>query len=166
MTHAPQIKIPATYMRGGTSKGVFFSLQDLPEVAQVPGAARDALLLRVIGSPDPYGKQTDGMGGATSSTSKTVILSKSTFKITILRPRNLIPSTPERTYKEKGWVNMKDWIGKCGWDQLLQYLIEAFLIGIGDGYWIIQEDNLQTGPVIISTLHIGGWATTKQDLFL
>lgn len=77
MTHVPQIKIPATYIRGGTSKGVFFNLKDLPESAQVPGAARDALLLRVIGSPDPYGKQTDGMGGATSSTSKTVILSES-----------------------------------------------------------------------------------------
>ncbi|WP_414431749.1 2-methylaconitate cis-trans isomerase PrpF [Alcanivorax sp. IL2] len=77
MAHAPQIKVPATYMRGGTSKGVFFSLTDLPEVAQVPGEARDKLLLRVIGSPDPYGKHTDGMGGATSSTSKTVILAKS-----------------------------------------------------------------------------------------
>ncbi|MFJ3485117.1 2-methylaconitate cis-trans isomerase PrpF [Pseudomonas sp. NPDC090202] len=77
MAHTAQIKIPATYMRGGTSKGVFFRLQDLPEAAQVPGAARDALLLRVIGSPDPYAKQIDGMGGATSSTSKTVILSKS-----------------------------------------------------------------------------------------
>ncbi|QPK05620.1 2-methylaconitate cis-trans isomerase PrpF [Vibrio kanaloae] len=72
-----QIKVPATYMRGGTSKGVFFNLSDLPEAAQVAGEARDALLLRVIGSPDPYGKQTDGMGGATSSTSKTVIVSKS-----------------------------------------------------------------------------------------
>ena len=75
--HTPQIKIPATYMRGGTSKGVFFNLTDLPEDCQVAGSARDALLLRVIGSPDPYGKQTDGMGGATSSTSKTVILAKS-----------------------------------------------------------------------------------------
>ena len=75
--HRPQIRIPATYMRGGTSKGVFFALSDLPEVAQKPGPARDNLLLRVIGSPDPYAKQTDGMGGATSSTSKTVILSKS-----------------------------------------------------------------------------------------
>ncbi len=77
MPHVPQIKVPATYMRGGTSKGVFFSLADLPDVAQVAGEARDKLLLRVIGSPDPYGKHTDGMGGATSSTSKTVILSKS-----------------------------------------------------------------------------------------
>ncbi len=77
MSYPSQIKIPATYMRGGTSKGVFFNLKDLPEAAQVAGAARDAILLRVIGSPDPYGKQTDGMGGATSSTSKTVILSKS-----------------------------------------------------------------------------------------
>ena len=78
MTHfAPQIKIPATYMRGGTSKGLFFRLQDLPPAAQMPGTARDALLLRAIGSPDPYGKQIDGMGNATSSTSKAVILSKS-----------------------------------------------------------------------------------------
>lgn len=77
MSHPPQIKIPATYMRGGTSKGVFFKLEDLPKAAQIPGEFRDALLLRVIGSPDPYGKQTDGMGGATSSTSKTVIISKS-----------------------------------------------------------------------------------------
>ena len=77
MPHRPQLRIPATYMRGGTSKGVFFKRDDLPEAARVPGAARDALLMRVIGSPDPYGKHTDGMGGATSSTSKTVILSKS-----------------------------------------------------------------------------------------
>ena len=77
MSQVPQIKIPATYMRGGTSKGVFFNLADLPEVAQEPGEARDRLLLRVIGSPDPYGKHTDGMGGATSSTSKTVILARS-----------------------------------------------------------------------------------------
>ncbi|WP_046007262.1 2-methylaconitate cis-trans isomerase PrpF [Pseudoalteromonas rubra] len=77
MTFKPQLRVPATYMRGGTSKGVFFNLSDLPEAAQVPGEARDRLLLRVIGSPDPYAKQTDGMGGATSSTSKTVILSKS-----------------------------------------------------------------------------------------
>ncbi|PID50636.1 MAG: 2-methylaconitate cis-trans isomerase PrpF [Proteobacteria bacterium] len=78
MSQVPQIKIPATYIRGGTSKGVFFKLTDLPEVAQAPGKARDNLLMRVIGSPDPYGKQIDGMGGATSSTSKTVIVSKST----------------------------------------------------------------------------------------
>jgi probable AcnD-accessory protein PrpF len=75
--HMPQVKVPATYMRGGTSKGVFFNLTDLPERCQVAGVARDNMLLRVIGSPDPYGKQTDGMGGATSSTSKTVILAKS-----------------------------------------------------------------------------------------
>ena len=77
MAFKPQMKVAATYMRGGTSKGVFFNLTDLPEAAQVAGEVRDNLLLRVIGSPDPYGKHTDGMGGATSSTSKTVILSKS-----------------------------------------------------------------------------------------
>jgi probable AcnD-accessory protein PrpF len=77
MSSVSQVKIPATYMRGGTSKGVFFNLTDLPERCQIAGQARDNMLLRVIGSPDPYGKQTDGMGGATSSTSKTVILAKS-----------------------------------------------------------------------------------------
>ena len=77
MPHLPQIQIPATYMRGGTSKGVFFALDELPEAARQPGAARDALMLRVTGSPDPYGKQIDGMGGATSSTSKVVIVSRS-----------------------------------------------------------------------------------------
>lgn len=78
MSSVPQIKVAATYMRGGTSKGVFFKLDDLPEKAREAGQARDHFLLRVIGSPDPYAKQIDGMGGATSSTSKTVILSKST----------------------------------------------------------------------------------------
>ncbi|MCW8834300.1 MAG: 2-methylaconitate cis-trans isomerase PrpF [Colwellia sp.] len=77
MSFVPQVKIPATYIRGGTSKGVFLNLTDLPERCQAPGKSRDDMLLRVIGSPDPYGKQTDGMGGATSSTSKTVILAKS-----------------------------------------------------------------------------------------
>jgi len=105
MTHQPQIKIPATYMRGGTSKGVFFRLQDLPASAQVPGAARDALLLRVIGSPDPYGKQIDGMGAATSSTSKTVILSKSS------RPGHDVDYLFGQVSIDKPFV---DWSGNCG----------------------------------------------------
>lgn len=105
MAHAPQIKVPATYMRGGTSKGVFFRLQDLPAAAQVPGAARDALLLRVIGSPDPYGKHTDGMGAATSSTSKTVILSAST------RPDHDVDYLFGQVSIDKPFV---DWSGNCG----------------------------------------------------
>ena len=105
MTHLPQIKIPATYMRGGTSKGVFFRLQDLPETAQVPGEARDRLLLRVIGSPDPYGKQIDGMGGATSSTSKTVILSKSE------QPNHDVDYLFGQGAIDKAFV---DWSGNCG----------------------------------------------------
>ncbi|WP_022962303.1 2-methylaconitate cis-trans isomerase PrpF [Halopseudomonas pelagia] len=103
--HPPQIKIPATYMRGGTSKGVFFRLQDLPSVAQVPGKARDDLLLRVIGSPDPYGKQTDGMGGATSSTSKTVILAKST------QPEHDVDYLFGQVSIDTAFV---DWSGNCG----------------------------------------------------
>ncbi|MBV7549102.1 2-methylaconitate cis-trans isomerase PrpF [Pseudomonas sp. PDM26] len=109
MAHATifpkQIRIPATYMRGGTSKGVFFSLKDLPEAAQVPGPARDALLLRVIGSPDPYDKQIDGMGGATSSTSKTVILSKS------IKADHDVDYLFGQVSIDKPFV---DWSGNCG----------------------------------------------------
>ena len=100
-----QLRIPATYMRGGTSKGVFFRLQDLPEAAQVPGAARDRLFLRVIGSPDPYGAHIDGMGGATSSTSKCVILSKST------RPDHDVDYLYGQVSIDKPFV---DWSGNCG----------------------------------------------------
>lgn len=105
MAHAPQIKIPATYLRGGTSKGVFFRLQDLPASAQVPGAARDALLQRVIGSPDPYAKQIDGMGGATSSTSKTVIISKSA------KPNHDVDYLFGQVGIDKAFM---DWSGNCG----------------------------------------------------
>jgi len=105
MAYPPQIKIPATYMRGGTSKGVFFKLTDLPEKAQIPGDARNKLLLRVIGSPDPYGKQTDGMGGATSSTSKIVILSKSS------EPDHDVDYLFGQVSIDKPFV---DWSGNCG----------------------------------------------------
>lgn len=105
MAHKPQIKVPATYIRGGTSKGVFFRLQDLPEAAQVPGEARDKLLMRVIGSPDPYGKQIDGMGAATSSTSKTVILSKSS------KPDHDVDYLFGQVSIDKAFV---DWSGNCG----------------------------------------------------
>ncbi len=105
MPFSPQIKIPASYIRGGTSKGVFFNLEDLPQAAQQPGSARDALLLRVIGSPDPYGKHTDGMGGATSSTSKTVILSKSS------QPDHDVDYLFGQVSIDKPFV---DWSGNCG----------------------------------------------------
>ncbi|GGF07969.1 2-methylaconitate cis-trans isomerase PrpF [Pseudoalteromonas gelatinilytica] len=105
MVFKPQIKVPATYMRGGTSKGVFFNLTDLPEPAQVAGEARDNLLLRVIGSPDPYQKQTDGMGGATSSTSKTVILSKSA------KADHDVDYLFGQVAIDKAFV---DWSGNCG----------------------------------------------------
>ncbi len=105
MTHVPQIKVPAVYMRGGTSKGVFFRLQDLPDAAQVPGAARDSFLLRVIGSPDPYAKHIDGMGGATSSTSKTVIVAPST------RPGHDVDYLFGQVAIDKPFV---DWSGNCG----------------------------------------------------
>ena len=105
MSHLPQVKIPATYIRGGTSKGVFFRLQDLPERCQVSGEARDKLFMRVIGSPDPYSAQIDGMGGATSSTSKCVILSKSS------QPEHDVDYLYGQVSIDKAFV---DWSGNCG----------------------------------------------------
>src|SRR5512137_3003620 len=151
MAHAPQIKIPATYMRGGTSKGVFFRLEDLPPAAQVPGAARDALLLRVIGSPDPYGKQTDGMGAATSSTSKTVILSRST------RPDHDVDYLFGQVSIDKPFV---DWSGNCG---NLSAAVGPFAISNGlvdasrvprDGVAVVRIWQVNIGKTIIAHVPI------------
>ncbi|WP_424811851.1 2-methylaconitate cis-trans isomerase PrpF [Roseococcus sp. YIM B11640] len=147
MAYAPQIRIPATYMRGGTSKGVFFVLDDLPEVARVPGPARDRLLLRVIGSPDPYGKQTDGMGAATSSTSKSVILSRST------RPDHDVDYLFGQVSIDKPFV---DWSGNCG---NLSAAVGPFAIRNGlvdparvprDGVAIVRIWQANIGKTIIS----------------
>lgn len=119
MSFQAQLRIPATYMRGGTSKGVFFSLDDLPHEAQQPGRERDALLMRVIGSPDPYGKQIDGMGGATSSTSKTVIVSPSR------RPGHDIDYLFGQVSIDRPFV---DWSGNCG---NLSAAVGAFAIAKG-----------------------------------
>lgn len=151
MAHAPQIKIPATYMRGGTSKGVFFSLKDLPEAAQIPGPARDALLLRVIGSPDPYDKQIDGMGGATSSTSKTVILSKST------QADHDVDYLFGQVSIDKPFV---DWSGNCG---NLSAAVGSFAISNGlvdasripqNGVAVVRVWQTNIGKTIISHVPI------------
>ena len=119
MAHLPQVRIPATYMRGGTSKGVFFRLEDLPARCREPGAARDRLLLRVIGSPDPYGKQIDGMGGATSSTSKTVIIARSA------KADHDVDYLFGQVAIDRAFV---DWSGNCG---NLSAAVGPFAIGNG-----------------------------------
>jgi probable AcnD-accessory protein PrpF len=151
MPHIPQIKVPATYMRGGTSKGVFFRLQDLPEAAQQPGAARDKLLMRVIGSPDPYGKQIDGMGGATSSTSKTVMLSKSS------KPDHDVDYLFGQVSIDKAFV---DWSGNCG---NLSAAVGPFAISNGlvdasrlpkDGIAMIRIWQVNIGKTIVAHVPI------------
>ena len=162
MSHAAQIRIPATYMRGGTSKGVFFRLQDLPEAAQVPGAARDALLMRVIGSPDPYGKQIDGMGGATSSTSKTVIVSKST------RPDHDVDYLFGQVAIDKAFV---DWSGNCG---NLSAAVGPFAIAGGlvdparvprDGHAIVRIWQANIGKTIIARVPMTAGAVQETGDF-
>ncbi|AQM66860.1 3-methylitaconate isomerase [Vibrio campbellii] len=127
-----QIKVPATYMRGGTSKGVFFNLEDLPQPAQVAGEARDKLLLRVIGSPDPYAKQIDGMGGATSSTSKTVIVSRSQ------RVDHDVDYLFGQVSIDKPFV---DWSGNCG---NLSAAVGPFAIHAG----LIDEDRIPQNGIV------------------
>ena len=162
MTHQPQIKIPATYMRGGTSKGVFFRLQDLPESAQVAGTARDALLLRVIGSPDPYGKQIDGMGAATSSTSKTVILSRSG------RAGHDVDYLFGQVAIDQAFV---DWSGNCG---NLSAAVGAFAISGGlvdaariprDGVATVRIWQANIGKTIIAHVPIAGGAVRETGAF-
>jgi 2-methylaconitate isomerase len=153
VSQVPQIRIPATYMRGGTSKGVFFRLTDLPEAAQAPGQARDKLLLRVIGSPDPYGKHTDGMGGATSSTSKTVILAKSQ------RPDHDVDYLFGQVAIDRPFV---DWSGNCG---NLTAAVGSFAIGSGlvaparvpaDGTAVVRIWQQNIGKTIVAHVPMSG----------
>ncbi|TDY22804.1 2-methylaconitate cis-trans isomerase [Paraburkholderia sp. BL6665CI2N2] len=162
MAYQPQIKIPATYMRGGTSKGVFFRLQDLPEAAQVPGAARDALLMRVIGSPDPYGKQIDGMGGATSSTSKTVIIAKSS------RPDHDVDYLFGQVSIDKAFI---DWTGNCG---NLSAAVGPFAISAGlvdpsriprDGVAVVRIWQANIGKTIIAHVPMTDGAVQETGAF-
>ncbi|TWI65096.1 2-methylaconitate cis-trans isomerase [Pseudoduganella lurida] len=157
-----QVKIPATYMRGGTSKGVFFRLQDLPAAAQVPGAARDALLLRVIGSPDPYGKQIDGMGGATSSTSKAVIVSPST------RPGHDVDYLFGQVAIDQPFV---DWSGNCG---NLSAAVGPFAIAAGmvdparipeNGLCVVRIWQANIGKTIVAHVPVSGGAVQETGDF-
>src|SRR5512140_581974 len=162
MTFAAQIRIPATYMRGGTSKGVFFRLQDLPAAAQVQGEARDRLLLRVIGSPDPYGKQIDGMGGATSSTSKTVILAKST------RADHDVDYLFGQVSIDKAFV---DWSGNCG---NLSAAVGPFAISNGlveasrvpqDGVAVVRIWQANIGKTIVAHVPVAGGTVRETGDF-
>jgi len=162
MSHLPQLRIPATYMRGGTSKGVFFRLQDLPAAAQVPGAARDALLLRVIGSPDPYAKQIDGMGGATSSTSKAVIVAPSA------RADHDVDYLFGQVAIDRPFV---DWSGNCG---NLSAAVGPFAIAAGlvdaariphDGMATVRIWQANIGKTILAQVPIVAGAVQESGDF-
>jgi 2-methylaconitate isomerase len=157
-----QIRIPATYMRGGTSKGVFFRRDDLPAAARNPGPVRDALLLRVIGSPDPYGKHTDGMGGATSSTSKTVILSRSE------RPEHDVDYLFGQVAIDRAFV---DWSGNCG---NLTAAVGAFAIRHGlidpgrvpvDGRCTVRIWQVNIGKTIIASIPMAAGEVVETGEF-
>jgi probable AcnD-accessory protein PrpF len=157
-----QIRIPATYMRGGTSKGVFFNLADLPEPARQSGPLRDALLLRVIGSPDPYAKQIDGMGGATSSTSKTVIVSPSS------QPGHDVDYLFGQVSIDSAFV---DWSGNCG---NLSAAVGPFAISTGlldpsripqDGIAMVRVWQANIGKTIIAHVPMSGGVVQETGDF-
>jgi 2-methylaconitate isomerase len=162
MAHPPQIKVAATYMRGGTSKGVFFRQEDLPQSCQQPGEARDRFLLRVIGSPDPYGKQIDGMGGGSSSTSKTVILARST------RPDHDVDYLFGQVSIDKAFV---EWSGNCG---NLTAGVGAFAVSNGlidpariprDGLCTVRIWQVNIGKTIIAHVPITDGAVQETGNF-
>ncbi|RJT23448.1 2-methylaconitate cis-trans isomerase PrpF [Chakrabartia godavariana] len=159
MSQQAQIAIPATYMRGGTSKGVFFRLEDLPEACRVPGRARDRLFQRVIGSPDPYGKHTDGMGGATSSTSKCVILSPSA------RPDHDVDYLYGQVSIDTDFV---DWSGNCG---NLSTAAGAFAIHAGyvpagpDGVRVVRIWQANIGKTIVAHVPVADGAVQEAGDF-
>ncbi|MDX9764413.1 MAG: 2-methylaconitate cis-trans isomerase PrpF [Chiayiivirga sp.] len=162
MSPAPQLRIPATYMRGGTSKGVFFRLEDLPEACRTPGRARDRLFQRVIGSPDPYGKQTDGMGGATSSTSKCVIVSPATV------PGHDVDYLYGQVSIDADFV---DWSGNCG---NLSTAAGAFAIHAGyvdaakipqDGTCKVRIWQANIGKTIVAHVPISGGQVQESGDF-
>ena len=162
MAYAPQRRIPATYMRGGTSKGVFFRLEDMPEASRVPGPARDALLLRVIGSPDPYGKHTDGMGGATSSTSKCVIIAKSSV------PGHDVDYLYGQVSIDSAFV---DWSGNCG---NLSAAVGPFAIANGlldparvpqDGICTVRIWQANIGKTIVAHVPMAGGQVQEMGDF-
>ncbi len=158
----PQVRIPATYMRGGTSKGVFFLLEDLPESCRTPGAARDRLFMRVIGSPDPYGKQIDGMGNGSSSTSKGVIISKST------RPDHDVDYLYGQVSIDAAFV---DWSGNCG---NLSTAAGAFALHAGyvdaarvpqDGVCVVRIWQANIGKTIIAHVPMAGGQVQESGDF-
>ena len=162
MSFVPQLRIPATYMRGGTSKGVFFQLQDLPALAQVPGEARDRLFMRVIGSPDPYAAHIDGMGGATSSTSKCVIVSRSS------RPGHDVDYLYGQVSIDKAFV---DWSGNCG---NLSAAVGPFAIANGlvdqgrvprDGHCTVRIWQANIGKTIVAHVPVTGGAVQETGDF-
>ncbi|NIJ35431.1 hypothetical protein FHR22_000080 [Sphingopyxis panaciterrae] len=159
MTAQPQIRIPATYMRGGTSKGIFFRLEDLPEACRVPGTARDRLFQRVIGSPDPYAAQIDGMGGATSSTSKCVIVAPGT------RPGHDVDYLYGQVAIDSDFV---DWSGNCG---NLSTAAGAFAIHAGyvdppqDGICTVRIWQANIGKTIVAHVPVAGGAVQESGDF-
>ncbi|MCS6972175.1 MAG: 2-methylaconitate cis-trans isomerase PrpF [Leptospiraceae bacterium] len=162
MAYLPQLRIPATYMRGGTSKGVFFRLADLPERCQVAGKARDALLLRVVGSPDPYEKHIDGMGGATSSTSKVVIIAPAS------EPGHDVDYLFGQVAIDKPFI---DWSGNCG---NLSAAVGPFAIAHGflpkeripqDGICTVRIWQANIRKTIIAHVPIAGGAVQEMGDF-
>ena len=148
-----QAFIPAIFMRGGSSKGVFFHARDLP----AERAARDAIFLAVLGSPDPYGRQLDGMGGGISSLSKAVIIGPPTH------PDADVDYLFAQVAVDKPVV---DWSSNCGnlSSAVGPFAVDEGLVRVADGEALVRIHQVNTKRIIHARFLVrGGKAVTAGD---
>ncbi|CAH0343162.1 PrpF domain-containing protein [Rhizobium sp. CECT 9324] len=151
-----QIFVPAAFYRGGSSKGVFFHARDCP----APGRALDHMLLSALGSPDPYGRQLDGMGGGTSSLSKAVIIGPSTH------PEADVDYTFAQVAVDRPVV---DWGANCGnlSSAVGPFAVDEGLVSVSDGAALVRIHQVNTKKIIHARFNVaGGKAVTTGDFSL
>jgi 2-methylaconitate cis-trans-isomerase PrpF len=134
-----QIKIPAVFMRGGTSNAIVFNAKDLPR----DRARWDEIFLAAIGSPDPYGRQLDGMGGGISSLSKVCVVGPST------RPDADIDYTFAQVSVKEAKV---DYSGNCGnmSSAMGPYAVDEGIVKASGKEALVRVHNTNTRKIIWS----------------
>jgi len=150
----PPVAFPATFMRGGTSKGVFFRDGVLP----ADPALRDAILLAVLGGPDQYKRQIDGLGGASSSTSKAVIVGPSR------RPDADVDYLFGQVSIDRAFV---DYSGNCGnlSGAVGPYAIAQGLVPAVEGITVVRIWQVNTNRLIIAHVPVRGGQPLEEGTF-
>ena len=151
-----QQKVRAVYMRGGTSRAIFFHERDLP----APGPERDHILLASIGSPDPYGRQIDGLGGGISSLSKACIIGPPT-----MRGADVDYTFAQVEVREAS----VDYTGNCGncSGAVGPFAIDEGLVPAREGETLVRIHNTNTKKLIVAHVPVSnGEAAVTGDFEL